>query len=199
MRRRIGRVVLLAVLGVCAAGAARAQVKGADGLPSRRQGFWFAIGAASGSVGMECSGCGSDRETGVSGTVRLGGTLSPHWLLGGEIDGWSKSKSGVDMALANVALVASWYPSRTGGFFLKLGLGGLAYSEDDGTDKTEVTGASAIVGLGYDIPVGRTFAITPYLNSIASSSGKVKFNGTSVPLISMNPNLVQLGVSLSWY
>lgn len=198
MRRRIERVVLLAALCVGAAGAAQAQLKGVEE-PSRRQGFWFAIGAASGSLGISCSGCGDHRETGASATVRIGGTLSPHWLLGGEIDGWAKSQSGVNLAFANVALVASWYPSRTGGFFLKLGIGAARYTEDDGTDKTELTGGSGLFGLGFDIPVGTSFAITPYLNSIATSDSKVKMNGVSVPLVSLNPNLVQLGVALSWY
>jgi hypothetical protein len=200
MRRSVGRVMLLVALGVCAAGAATAQAaKGLD-TPSPRHGFWFAVGAASGSVGMNCSGCTSDRKSGASGTVRMGGTLSPHWLLGGEIDGWAKSESGVDMTVASVAVVASWYPSRTGGFFLKFGLGGLAYHEEDpDASKSDITGAAGVFGLGYDLRVGRSFALTPYLNSIASSNSRIKLNGTSVPLVSMNPNLVQFGVALSWY
>ena len=199
MRRSVGRVVLLVAFGMCAAGAASAQLTKAVESPSPRQGFWFSIGAAAGSVGMDCSGCGTNRENGPSGTLRLGGTLSPHWLLGGEIDGWGKSKNGLDMTFASAVIVASWYPSRTGGFFLKLGFGGLSYTEDDGTDKTEATGAAGLFGLGFDIPLGRTFALTPYINSIASSNAKVKINGQSVPLVSINPNLVQFGVALSWY
>jgi hypothetical protein len=200
MRQRLGRVALVLALGVGAAGSATAQAaKGLDA-PSRRHGFWFAVGAASGSVGMSCSGCSSDRKSAPSGTVRMGGTLSPHWLLGGEIDGWAKSESGVEMMVASVLVVASWYPSRTGGLFLKFGLGGLAYHEDDpDSTKWDITGGAGIFGLGYDIPVGRTFSITPYLNSIASSNSRITVNGGAVPLVTMNPNLVQFGITLSWF
>jgi len=134
MRRSVKVVLGVLLLSLAAANVALAQ-KRSDGTPVRRQGFWFGLGLAAGSVGMECSGCPSDRKSGGSGYIRLGGTLSPHWLLGAEINGWARSESGVDMALANVAFVASWYPSRTGGFFLKFGFGGMGYTEDDGSDK----------------------------------------------------------------
>ena len=198
MCRSVTVVLGTLLLALVTANAAVAQKK-ADATPSRRQGFWLGLGAAAGSAGIECSGCGSDRKNGGSGYVRLGGTLSPHWLLGAEIDGWTRSESGTDMVIANVALVASWYPSRTGGFFLKFGLGGLAYRETTGPDKAETTGGSAVIGIGYDIPIGRTLSLTPFLNSMASSKSKMKVNGTEVPGVEMNPNLVQFGLALSWH
>jgi hypothetical protein len=198
VRRSVVVVLSVLSLSVAAANVAAAQKKGDDALP-RRQGFWIGLGAAAGSAGMECNGCGSDRQGGGSGYIRLGGTLSPHWLLGGEIDGWARSESGTDMVLANVAITASWYPSRTGGFFLKFGLGGLAYAEEAGSNKLEVAGASGIVGIGFDLPIGRSLSLTPFLNSIASSKSKVKFNGTELPGIEANPNLVQFGLALSWH
>lgn len=198
MRRSVKVVLGVLLLSLAAAHVALAQKK-SDGTPVRRQGLWFGLGLAAGSVGFECNGCPSDRTSGGSGYIRLGGTLGAHWLLGAEINGWAKSESGLDMALANVALVASWYPSRTGGFFLKLGLGGLAYQEDDGSDKTETAGGSAIVGIGYDIPIGRTVSLTPFLNSIASSSSTVKYAGTEIPGVEINPNLVQFGLALSFH
>jgi hypothetical protein len=198
VRRSIVAVLGVLLVSLATANAAVAQKKYDDAAP-RRQGFWFGLGAAAGSVGMECSGCSSDRKTGGSGYVRLGGTLSPHWLLGGEISGWARSESGVNMALANVAITASWYPSRTGGFFLKFGLGALAYQEDGGIAKFEVSGASGIVGIGFDLPIGRSLSLTPFLNSIASSKSKVKLNGSELAGIEANPNLLQVGLALSWH
>jgi len=198
MRRSVKVVLGVLLLSLAAANVALAQRK-ADGTPVRRQGFFVGLGVGAGSVGIECSGCPSDRKSGGSGYIRLGSTLGAHWLLGAEIDGWTRSESGVDMVLANVALVASWYPSRTGGFFLKFGFGGVAYQEDDGTDKTETAGAGGIIGIGYDIPLGRTVSLTPFLNSIASSGSTVKFNGTKIPGVEINPNLVQVGLALSFH
>jgi hypothetical protein len=185
-------------LSLAAANAAVAQKKPDDAAP-RRQGFWFGLGAAAGSVGMDCSICSSKRLTGGAGYVRLGGTLSPHWLLGGEIDGWARSESGVDRAVANVAITASWYPSRTGGFFLKFGLGALTYRSGTAPNNLEMTGASGIFGLGYDVPIGRSLSLTPFLNSIATSKSKLKVNGSELTGVEVNPNLVQFGLALSWH
>lgn len=198
MRRSVMVALGVLLLSLAAANAALAQVKAA-GAPVRRQGFFFGLGLGAGSIGFQCSGCDSTRQSGGSGYLRLGGALSPHWLLGAEIDGWAKSENGVDVALANVALVASWYPSRTGGFFLKFGIGGMGYSAESGSIKAETMGGSGIVGIGYDVRLGRSFSLTPYVNWMASSGSAAKINGVEVPLIEINPNLVQVGLALSWY
>jgi len=198
MRRSVTVSLGVLLLSLAAANAAVAQTK-ADGTPVRRQGLFFALGLGAGSTGFQCSGCDSTRLSGGSGYLRLGGALSPHWLLGVEIDGWANGDDGVDKALANVALVASWYPSRTGGFFLKFGVGGMGYSAESGSIKAETMGGSGIVGIGYDVRLGRSFSLTPYVNWMASSNSTVKINGVEVPVIEINPNLVQVGLALSLF
>jgi hypothetical protein len=151
-------------------------------------------------VGADCASCSNVRTSGLSGNIRLGGTLSQRWLLGFESNGWVHSESGVDETLGFGSIVAIWYPSRTGAFFLKFGLGGMGYKATDGIDDITATAGAATIGIGYDFRVGRNFSITPYLNSLASSPASFKVNGTPAPTSEdINISLVQIGVSATWH
>ena len=55
--------------------------------PQVREGFWIGFGFGYGSLGLsDCEEC--DREGGLSGFLKLGGTLSDKWLLGFESNSW---------------------------------------------------------------------------------------------------------------
>ena len=79
--RSMAMLAALAVLGVSIASAQH---------PQTRKGFWIGFGFGYGS--LSCTGCSS--TGGVSGYLKMGGTVSPHLLLGGESNGWSKSEGG---------------------------------------------------------------------------------------------------------
>jgi hypothetical protein len=163
-----------------------------------RKGFWFSGGLGVGSVGADCDDCSDDRSTGFSSNIRLGGTLGGgRFLLGGEAAGWIRSESGIDQNMAFTSFVFVWYPSRTGAFFLKLGLGGMYYKADDGVDELTATAPAGSFGLGYDFRVARNLSLTPYFNSLATSSVEAKFNGVSIPGLDLTTNLVQLGLAIS--
>src|SRR2546428_8568903 len=69
--------------------------------PQTREGFWIGFGFGYGSRHETCTGCGSTNDGGVTGFLKLGGTLSKNVLLGGAGNAWSKSESGVTEALRN--------------------------------------------------------------------------------------------------
>jgi hypothetical protein len=168
--------------------------------PNTRDGFWISFGLGDGSAGLDCNSCGNDRIGAFSGYVRLGGTVSPNWLLGGETNGWFHSEGGTDEAIGYASFVALWYPSRTGAFYLKLGLGGMSYRADDGTDVLTATAPSASLGAGYEFRVGQNFSVVPYLNSLASSAVTLKLNGSTVSTSEdISITLVQFGVGLTWH
>jgi len=199
------RIPLLIAAAMLAASAANAQSKpksDAAGEPTRNahRGFWISLGLGSGSAGMDCSSCSSGRTSGLSGDFRLGGTLSQRWLLGFESNGWVHSENGVDETLGFGSIVALWYPSRTGAFFLKFGLGAMAYSGTDGVDDLSATAGSVTLGIGYDFRVARNFSVTPYLNSLATSPASFKLNGTPAPTNEdITISLVQIGVAATWH
>lgn len=163
-----------------------------------RSGFWFSGGLGWGSVGADCTGCTSDRTGGFSGNIRLGGTLGGgRFLLGGESNGWLHSESGIDENMGFASFVFVWYPSLRGAFFLKFGVGGMYYKADNGFNEVTATAPAGSFGLGYDIRVARNLSLTPYLNSLATSSVEAKVNGVKVPGIDITTNLIQVGLAIS--
>ena len=143
----------------------------------RRQGFWLSAGLGVGGEEFDANdGLGwSDNHTGGVAALKLGGTVSPNFLLGAEVNGWglrNYNQQGYDRTLANVLGIVQWYPSRTGGFWLRGGLG-FAHSELNqyigpaSSLRTTENGTALAVGLGYDIPVARKVSITPNIDFTA--------------------------------
>jgi hypothetical protein len=163
-----------------------------------RHGFWFSGGLGWGSVGAECVGCRGDRSGGLSGAVRMGGTLGGgRFLLGGETNAWLHSQYGINQNIGFVSFVFVWYPSLSGAFFLKVGVGGMYSRPAGGFTDVTATAPAGSVGLGYDIRVAPNLSVTPYLNVLATSSVEVKLSGVTVPSIDITTNLVQIGVALT--
>lgn len=171
----------------------------AQARPNTRDKFWISFGFGVGSSGAECANCSEDRTTGFSGYLRMGGTVSPNVLLGGESSGWRHSEAGLDESLGFVNFIAMFYPSRTGAFYLKIGLGGMSYRADDGANELTATAPAGIVGLGYEFRVKRNMSVVPFFNSLATSSVNARLNGQTVPTDDIQVTLVQLGVGLTWH
>lgn len=140
----------------------------------RRDGFWFNAGLGHGSLG--CRECG-DRRGSWSGGLALGGTISQKVLLGVGTNGWTKSETGVSLTVNTLAAVIRFYPSATGGFFLLGGLGVGAIREEvsDFGSETE-TGFGALLGLGWDIRVGKNLSLTPFWNGFGVETDDVDVN-----------------------
>ena len=179
--------LLLALLG---AAAARAQH------PQTRQGFWIGFGLGFGSLGLSCDGCSSiDRESGVSGFLKMGGTVSDKLLLGGESNGWTKDIAGTGRVTAgNVSFTAYYYPAPANGFFLRGGLGFADYKEEG--EKGSV-GFGVTLGLGYDVRVGSNFSLTPVANFSFGSVGDAHSGGIIIP--GTKENVFQLGLGFTWH
>jgi hypothetical protein len=171
--RATGLSALLTVLLASTSFAQQAQT---------RQGFWIGGGMGLGSMGISCEGCPDfDRESGLSGYLKLGGTLRENVLLGVETNGWTKSEGGVTLTMGNVSGAAYWYPMATTGLFIK---GGVGYSVvDDGFSNEG--GFGVLAGLGYDVRVGRKLSITPVANWFRGA-----YDGLSA-------NVLQIGVGVT--
>jgi len=147
--------------------------------PQIREGFWVSFGLGYGSAHEKCDGCADTTVGGVTGFVRLGGTLSRRLLLGGEIDGWTHSYGGSPSSaetLGNVTAALYFYPMPAGGLFLKGGLGFSDYrfSVSGGGGSVTGLGGGVVAGLGYDIRVGRNISITPTADFWYGSVGDLK-------------------------
>jgi Outer membrane protein beta-barrel domain len=150
-----------------------------------RHGFWLNGGFGYATAG--CSGC-DGRTDGVGGEFSLGGTLGPKWQLGAGSSGWYHSYDGGSTALSTIDARVRFYPSRTGNFFLTGGIGlGLNVVKVNGVNTHDETGGGAVLGLGYDIRVGKSLSLTPYWNSFGISTDNNDFN------------VGQIGMSLTYH
>jgi len=145
-----------------------------------RHGFWLNGGLGYATAG--CSGCDGQTD-GLGGEFSLGGTLSPKWQLGVGSSGWFHGFDGGSQTLTTLDARVRFYPSRTGNFFLTGGLGlGANIVKVDGLDTRSETGGSAVLGLGYDIRVGTSLSLTPYLDGFGVSTNNDDFNVGQVGL-----------------
>ena len=167
-------VSILGLFVLMTAGTAQAQ---------SHEGFWVGFGLGGGSLGIE----GTDRDTGFTGYLKLGGTINQRFLVGLESNAWTKDQSGARLTHTNTSAVAYFYPSASNGFFLKGGLGWSRLSIEVSGISVAENGGGAVLGLGYDVRVGDNWSITPVLN----------FNGGAFD--GGNTNLSELGVGVSWH
>jgi hypothetical protein len=155
-----------------------------------RKGFWFGFGAGYGSLG--CDDC-DGREGSGTGYLRLGGTVSSKVLIGFEANSWVKRENDATLSVSNGSAVIYFYPKATGGFHLKGGLG-LATVRFDvdlgpGTFSVDDTGPGGLLGLGYDVRVGRNISLVPFANFLGGSFSE---NGEKSTF-----NYFQLGLGLT--
>jgi hypothetical protein len=133
-----------------------------------RSGFWFNAGLGWGSLG--CQDC-TDRLSGASGNLALGGTLSQKWLLGVGTNGWTREEDGVRLSAATMTAQARFYPSANGGFYI---MGGIGFARIDldvsGVGSTSEDAGGAVLGAGYDLRIGRNTSITPFWNGAGMSN-----------------------------
>lgn len=181
---------ILAILLILAIGAPALEAQ----RPNTRQGFWISFGLGAGSLDLGGDVEDFARETGLSGYLRLGGTLSQTILIGGETNGWVKTIDGVTTQVGFLGPVAVFYPSATGSFYIKTAVGILTVEEDF----ISGTGFATSLGIGNEFRVGNNFSIVLFLNGIQSFGVEAKVDGMSTG-INVDPNLVQLGVGVAWH
>ena len=154
---------MLAGLLLTAAAALPLQAQGS----AHRQGFFIGFGLGGG--GGEISG--NADVNGGSGWVTLGGTLSPHVRLAADIQAFTPHNySRFDVGTSTVAVLV--YPSARGNFFLKGGVGA-ADASTSGPDGTGI-GFGTVMGVGYDIMVGKKISITPQFTVFGGQTGDIE-------------------------
>jgi hypothetical protein len=163
------------------------------------RGMWLGLGAGAGSSLVTCAVCIEDREGGPSGYLRIGGTVSPSILIGGEGTLWAQTSDDLDKLVGAVNGVVLLYPRPGTGFHVKGGLGVLRFQitdPEDADDTARVTSLGVQLGVGYDLPVSPGYSVTPFLNLVASSYGSLE-QGNEVLADQVNVTLIQFGVGLS--
>ena len=185
------RITLSVVtLVVCLASTAHAQGR------HRHDGFWVGFGFGGGV--NTAANVEEGKRGGAAAFVRLGGTLSQKWLLGGELSIWGRQDDAVlgdntvSLTRSNATLTVLFFPSEDGGFFLKGGLGGANVQLQDGGPKLTKQGMGTTLGVGWDVKLGRNIYLVPnfdVLIQMFETSG----NGTATN------TLLLLTVGVMWH
>ena len=192
MRMRLLAILALLTFAVPTAGAQQGE---------RRSGLWLGVGGGAAWGEATCSVC-SGQQSGPALHVTLGGTMSPALLPAVEVTGWVKQGSQVDRSFYVVTALATVYPSAELGLYLKAGLGGYTYAQEDAASELTSQGAAVQLGAGYDIPVAAAFPLSPFVAWATSGSGNPKrldkASGLKLPLISdMKVQFFQVGLGVT--
>ncbi|HET7038317.1 MAG TPA: outer membrane beta-barrel protein [Gemmatimonadales bacterium] len=178
--RVLGLILVLACLVTAPAAAQRRE--------ARHDGFWVGFGLGAGSNLTEGY---DDARLGGAGYVRLGGTVSPTWLVGGEAAAWVREQNGRTVSQGNLTATVLVYPVRRG-FYLKGGLGFASWSQSAGDTRHTEGGFGATLGGGYDLQIGDNLFLTPNFDVLLQVVDSDFFQATTGYLI-----LFTLG--LTWH
>ena len=186
--RQFGSVAGMLLL--VAVGPAQAQ-EGREEANSR-SGFWLSLGAGSGWNITDAPDIDED-PMGVAAYVRLGGTVSQQVLLSGEVIGRQVTQGDTTVARFNVTLSVLIFPSRTGGFFIKGGIG-ISSEESAGALLSSNQGLGLTAGAGYDWRVKGNLYVTPNIDWLMQS-----FPSTAGAGLWTTQRLLLVTVGLTWH
>ena len=164
-----------------------------------RSGFGMSFGLGWGSAGVTCEDCEfeiEERTEGLAGYVRVGGFATSRLFLGVEGIGWLKNSDGIERRIAAISFVTIGYPSAQAGFFLRGGFGGVRAVIENEFAALVGEGLTWQIGAGYDIGIGGSAAITPYLTYLVSNNVAAELNEVSLGT-NLNPNILQAGLAIT--
>ncbi|SRR5258706_506596 len=165
---------------------------------TRSESFWLSAGLGPTWLRVSCSICHSDRGTGLSAYVAIGGSAGRRTLVGAEATGRFKRDGSVRETNWSFSAVGFVYPNpRRRQFFWKVGAGVQLYRLEDGTDVLTASPVGVQVGMGWELPLSRTLRWVPSATvHVASWGGGLKFNGaSSVGDVALT--MVQVGVGVT--
>ena len=186
---RLHIAALTVLLLVCATSDGAAQRR------HRHEGFWIGFGIGGGVNTAE--NVEEGERGGGAVYIRLGGTLSQKWLLGGEISVWGRQEdtilgdNSVSLTRSNATFTAMFFPSSNGGFFIKGGLGGANVELQAGGVKISEQGVGTTLGLGHDVRLGRNLYLTPNFDLLIQTFETASQTTTNT--------LVLLTLGLTWH
>ena len=159
----------------------------------RRVGFWFSLGVGAGWNITDAPNV-DERPQGKGGYIRVGGTLTPQVLLSGEVIGRAISEGDTTVARANVTLSMLIFPSRTGGFFIKGGIGFSSVGTLSEASWSSNQGVGVTAGAGFDVRVGGNLYVTPNVDWLWQS-----FPSPAGDNLWTTQRLLLVTVGLTWH
>jgi hypothetical protein len=130
-------------------------------------------------------------SNGATSHLRIGGTVSDHVLIGGEIFSLLDKAFDVSVGVSTntaetgtAAIALMWFPGRSG-LFLKGGVG-VAFGQysiptsPTTADTSSGAGIGLTFGAGWDWSISRTFALTANVGAYITAVGDIVLPGRRV-------------------
>jgi hypothetical protein len=137
-----------------------------------RHGFWLGLGLGAGGESYDLPSDAGYSSVLYRPTIslRVGGTVSQHLRLGGEVLSWFNENGPAIESLTSALFVAQFYPAASAGLYLKggLGIGRNAVDFEDGYGSGE-TGFAGLIGAGYELRLGRRIYLNPVIDFVGHS------------------------------
>jgi len=174
MRRQTSWITLATLLACASPGA---QAQDAPGPASR--GLTAFVGAGKGSASLVCRFCASDGLGSFAGTLGVTNRFRRGMRLGGELHWWLQASGGVTRAVLGAMPTVQLYPSASGRFFIKAGLGVARFQASSDEEELRTESLVGLLGLGYELRI-LEHAVVPYLSWMSGSGGSMRLNGALV-------------------
>ncbi len=200
--RKLSMIAALGFASMFAASTLSAQT-------DTHKGFYGSVGGGYGAQSTNVDFGGGDKvdASGQEATwfAGIGLGVKPQWAFGIDFN-YMKSScdlcSGGNIHLTNsfYTAAATFYPSPTGNFFLKLNLG---YAQNEasfaGAGSDTEGGFAAGLGFGYDWQIGKGgFIVKPFANYMAQVSSATYSGGESFTGAKGRAQLMQFGVAIGY-
>ena len=163
-----------------------------------RDGFFVGAGAGWGSAKVDSDDSdGGSREGSFTANIRVGTAIGDRTLAGVELNGWFDSENDVSVSLFNTTVALYYYPADNG-LFVKGGVGLSRADFDVGNETASGIGWGVMAGVGYDVQIGDSTAVTPMATFWYGKPGDLKIEGIEV-IRGFKHNVFEAGVAISFY
>ncbi len=159
------------VLAAGVVGLMNAPLQAQEDLFPLRSGLWggFGIGGGYGEGAGEYQGGGAFN-------AQIGGTLNPKLAIGADLSTWAWKSNGLTVSANTLSGAVTFFPSPTGGFFLKGGVGFAAtvneVNQGGGKDTQTDSGLGIVLGVGQDVRLGMALFLTPAFTFMSQRIGE---------------------------
>ena len=106
-------------------------------------------------------------------------------LVGGGTTGFYRRVDGATLTAGTYDFRIRFYPARRSGFFVNGGFGLGQITVHDTFDSNTEFGVGAMVGVGWDVRVGKNVSLSPF------------WNGSGLSTKSLNANFGQFGLGVT--
>jgi hypothetical protein len=152
---------------------------------TERSGAWGGFDIGAGRV-ERSAGAFEDEDTNVYLGFKLGYVVHPRVLVGVELSGWNQEATDWDddtkgAGLMQAFAIGRFYPVRDLNLFARVG-GGWArqWAQGPRGETNTLDGWGTTLGVGYDIPLGDGFAVTPFLNYGFGETGELRYQSITL-------------------